>query len=175
MLKVKKRVEKRPAYLYSGELVSIIVFVFVSYLLNRTYPGLHLFSLYSFWVSFLLLEFFLLQGTVYWYTKLKRLKTENTSVTPLQIVRLLWQLKKLNIVLIVVTIIAFVFDFIRWYPSLPIGGLIIAGIIYVFAVLEYINYFYVQLSYDNISDLKYLLKTRKLKQATIGKDFKRIL
>ncbi|MFY0757289.1 general stress protein [Metabacillus dongyingensis] len=172
---MKKKLEKRLTYLYSGELASIILFVFVSYLLNRAYPSLQLYSLYSFWVSFLLLEFLLLQGTIYWYTKLKGLRSENTSITPIRTVRQLQRLKNLNMVLIIVSIIVLAFDFIKWYPSLPLGGFLIAGFVYIFAVLEYINYFYVQLSYDNISDIKYLLKTKKLKEACISKDFKRNL
>jgi hypothetical protein len=174
VVKVKKKLEKRLAYLYSGELSSIIIFIFVSYLLNYAYSNLQLYSLYSFWVSFILLEFLLLQGTIYWYTKFKRLRNENTSITPIQTVRQLQRFKKLNIVLIIIPIIAFAFDFVKWYPSLPLGGLSIAGFVYIFAVLEYVNYFYVQLSYDNISDIKYLLKTKRLKQACISKDFKRI-
>lgn len=71
---MKRTLEKRLSYLYTGELFSIITFIFTSYLLNHAYPTLHLYSLYSFWVSFLLLEFILLQGTIYWYVKWKRLK-----------------------------------------------------------------------------------------------------
>lgn len=39
-----------------------------------------------------------------------------------------------------------------------------------FAVLEYINYYHLQLTIDNLSDLKYLLKYKKLKQASLKKD-----
>ena len=125
-------------------------------------------------MSFLFLEFLLLQGTFYWYTKLKRLRIENTSITPIRTIRQLQHCKKMNIALIVFSILAFVFDMVRLYPLLPIGGLSIAAFIYIFAVLEYINYFYIQLSYDNISDVKYILKSKKLKKACISKDFKRI-
>lgn len=58
MVNLKKTLEKRLAYLYSGELFSIITFVPVSFLLNYALPNLQLYSLYSFWVSFILLEFF---------------------------------------------------------------------------------------------------------------------
>lgn len=171
---VKNKLENRLAYLYRGERNGLIIFIVISYLFNQVYPNLQLYSLFSFWMSFLLLEFLLLQGTFYWYTKLKRLRIENTSVTPIRTIRQLQRCKKMNMLLIMLSIFAFVFDIVRLYPSLPIGGLSIAGFIYIFAVLEYINYFYVQLSYDNISDVKYLLKSKKLKKACISKDFKRI-
>lgn len=151
------------------------MFIFVSFLANRTFPNLQLYSLYSVWISFFLLEILLLQGTIYWYSKLKRLRIENTSMTPVWIVRLLKRLKIINIILIFVSIVMFVIDYVQFHSSLPIKGLITAAFIYIFAVLEFINYFYIQLSYDNISDIKYLLKTKKLKQSCIRKDFQRIL
>lgn len=167
-------IERRLSYLYKGELFAVINFVPLSFLINTVYPKLHLYSLYSFWISFLLLEFLLLQGTVYWYVKRKRLKREKTSITPVWIIQRLKTIKKMNIVLIFTGLVPFVIDLFYWYPSLPLAGLYVSGFIYVFALLEYINYYYVQLSYDCISDIKYLLKSKKLKQACINKDFKRI-
>lgn len=173
MVSLKKTLEKRLAYLYSGELFSIITFVPVSYLLNYAFPNLQLYSLYSFWVSFILLEFLLLQGTIYWYVKLKRLRNENNPITPIKVVRQLHCLKTVNMVMIMTAIVVFAFDFIKWYPSLPLGGLTITFFIYIFAILEFINYFYIQLSY-NVSDIKDLLRSRKLKNSCMNKDFKRI-
>ena len=170
---MKKTLEKRLNYLYSGELFSMIIFVPVSYLLNYTFPNLQLYSLYSFWVSFILLEFLLLQGTIYWYVKLKRLRNENNSLAPIKVVRQLHYTKTVNIVMIMTTIVVFAFDFIKWYPSLPLGGITITFFIYIFAILEFINYFYIQLSY-NVSDIKELLRNRKLKYSCMNKDFKRI-
>lgn len=171
---MRKRLENRLKYLYSGELLSLIMFIPLSYLLNLSYPGLRIYSLYSFWVSFFFLEFLLLQGTIYWYTKLKRLRIEHTSKTPIRTIRRLKNLKKVNFGLIIVSLIMFAIDIVKWQPALPLGGLLLAVFIYVFAISEFINYFYVQLSYDNRSDIRYLFKTKKLKRACINKDFKRI-
>ncbi|MBJ8052463.1 general stress protein [Bacillus cereus] len=170
---MKSNLEKRLSYLYTGELFSVITFIFTSYLINYAYPTLYLYSLYSFWVSFLLLEFLLLQGTFYWYVKWKRLKKEKTSVTPIWIIQYLKILKKINIGLIITGLIMFIIDFLIWYPHLPLGGLSFALFVYVFALFEYINYYHVQLSYDNISDIKYLIKSKKLKQSCMSKDFQR--
>lgn len=170
---LKKALEKRLAYLYSGELFSIINFIPVSYLLNYAFPTLQLYSLYSFWVSFILLEFLLLQGTIYWYVKHKRFKNENNPITPIKVVRQLHSLKIVNMVMILLAIIVFTFDLIKWYPSLPLGGLTITFLIYVFAILEFINSFYIQLSYS-FSEIKDLLKSKKLKNSCMNKDFKRI-
>ncbi|HDR7718384.1 general stress protein [Bacillus albus] len=171
---MKRTLEKRLSYLYTGELFSVITFIFTSYLLNYAYPTLYLYSLYSFWVSFLLLEFILLQGTLYWYVKWKRLKKEKISVTPIRMIHYLKVLKKINIAFIIAGFITVTIDFVIWYPDLPLGGLSFTLFIYIFALLEYINYYHTQLSYDNISDIKHLIKSKKLKQSCISKDFQRI-
>lgn len=171
---MRAKLKKRLFYLYTGESCATVVFIFLSYQLNINYPELQLYSLYSFWASFFLLEFLLLQGTVYWYSKWKRLKRENTSRTPVQVVRKLKSVEKINICLIIISLVMFGIDLFKWYPSLPLGGLSITGFIFIFAVLEYINYFYVQLSYDNMTDFKSLLKSKRLKKSSISKDFGRI-
>ena len=171
---MKFKLEKRLSYLFTGESMAFFGFIIVSFLLNKAYPQLQLYSLCSFWFSFFLLEFLLAQGSVYWYSKWKRLRKENTSVTPIRMVRQLKKVKKWNIGLIIILPVSFIIDFFIWYLSLPVGGLSIAGFIYIFAILEYINYFHIQLSYDNFSDIKYLLKSKRLKQACLSKDFERM-
>ena len=168
---LRKKLLKRFSYLYTGELMSVVGFITLIFLLKRVYPQLRLYSLTSFWISFFLLEFLLVQGSIYWYAKWKRLKIENTTITSIKIIKRYKNLKKLNIVLIIVLIFIFVFDFFKWYPSVPLHSLGIAGFIYIFAVLEYINYFHLQLSYDNLSDIKYLLRAKRLKKSCLSRDF----
>ncbi|MBY6052813.1 general stress protein [Cytobacillus firmus] len=170
---MRNRVLKRLSYLYTGETTSLIMFVFISYLVNYTYPDLHLYSLFSFWSSFLLLELLLLQGSIYWFVKWKRLKKENTSAAPIRLVEHLWAIKKWNIATILIIPAAFIADFYMWQPSIP-QGITIAAFIYIFAILEYINYFHIQLSYDNRSDINSLKQTKRFKQACLSKDFKRL-
>ena len=43
---------------------------------------------------------------------------------------------------------------------------------YIFGVAEYINYYHVQLMYNNKNDWRYLLTYKKLKVASLNKDFK---
>lgn len=172
---MKKRLLKRLTYLYTGELMSVLGFIVVIFLLNKAYPQLRFYSLSSFWISFFLLEFLLVQGSMYWYAKWKRLKIENIPVTPIQIIKRFKNLKKLNIALIIVSSFTFIFNFFKWYPSLPLGSFGIVGFIYIFAVLEYINYFHFQLAYDNLSDIKYLLRSKRFKQSSLSRDFDRVV
>jgi len=171
---VKKTIEDRLTYLYKGELFSIIGFIPISGLIQYTFPELHLFALSSFWVSLILLELLLLQGSYYWYSKRERLKRENSSITPVHVVRRLHRFQKINGGIIVLAVMAFAVDVWRWHPVYPVNGLKVSGFLFVFAVLEYINYFYLQLSYDNRSDVQYLVRNKKLKRSSMWKDFQRI-
>ena len=80
------------------------------------------------------------------------------------------------------------FDLLRWLlPALLLGvGVVlfrvsnaittgerlIGGILYVLAVLEYINYFQFQLMYDNEDDLHYLLQYKRLKRGIVARVYR---
>ncbi|WP_397538486.1 general stress protein [Rummeliibacillus pycnus] len=162
---MKKSLEKRFFYLYTGEFISAILFIFLSYSFNKVYSQFHLYSLCSFWFSFIFFELLLFQGAYYWYVRWKRIRTENKVNTPFKIVRIFKLFKTLNTILLLVTILGFVVDYIKWNNLSPISGFF-----YIFAILEYINYFYIQLSYDNRIDIEYLLKNKRLKKSPISKD-----
>lgn len=171
---MKNKIEKRLSYLYTGETVAIIGFIIVSYLLNRANPSLHLYGLTSFWAAFILLNFLLVQGAMYWYAKYKRFKKENTTVTPTRVVQRLKACIKWNIGFIIVIPIFFLIDYLNFNQELPVAGLSIALFIYLFAILEFINYFYIQLSHDSRSDIMNLIRTKTLKRSSLRKDFERL-
>ncbi len=170
---MRYRLEKRFVFLYTGETTSIVVFFFVSLLWHLSFPNLQLYHLLSFWSSFLLLIFLLLQGSYYWYSKRKRLKSERITITPIRVVQLLSKLDKWNVIWMILVPLTFGIDIYIWYPDLPIG-IALALFIYLFSILEYINYFHLQLSYDNLPEIRDLLKTKKLKKASLRKDFERL-
>ncbi|MFP7495194.1 general stress protein [Terribacillus saccharophilus] len=171
---MKGHIENRLKQLCSGELLAVIGFAIASVLVNHHYPSLKLYSLFSFWTAFLLMEFILLQGTMYWYAKLKRFRDEKTIITPGNVIRKLVKLRKLNLLVIAIPPFAFIFDFVRLQSPLPSGGIWIAACIYLFTILEYINYFHTQLSYDNKADLLYLKQHKALKQASMKRDINRL-
>ncbi len=107
---MKNTLERRFKYLYSRRIDFAYRFHFLSYLLNSVYPNLHLYSLGAFWASFLLVEFLLLQGTIYWRIKLKQLIKANNSFSFINTIRRFMFLKKLNGVLIFVPLVLFVTD-----------------------------------------------------------------
>ena len=171
---MKKKIEKRLCYLYSGETASIICFLIVFYFFNLTYPQFQLSILSSFIVSFFLLLFILGQGSVYWFIKWRRLKQMGTADIPNKLLLYLKITKKVNLFTLMFIPVLFVIDYQVRSLDVSLIGLLISIFVYLFAVLEYINYFHVQLSYDNKSDLLWLLRTKKLKRACLSKEFERI-
>ncbi|MBO1911289.1 hypothetical protein J4G37_41665, partial [Microvirga sp. 3-52] len=107
---MKERLKKRLEFLYKGERFAIIMFIPPALLIPYAYPDLQLYSLLSFWTSFFLLEFILIQGTYYWYSKWKRLTTEEKSITPVRTIKHLKKLKPINISIIIFSIIMFLID-----------------------------------------------------------------
>ncbi|WP_294741975.1 general stress protein [uncultured Exiguobacterium sp.] len=171
---MKRLVAERLAYLYRGELFTVITILPLSWVGNRVFPRLQLFELSSFWMSLFLFELLLIQGAWYWYSKSRQLKEEGTSITPESVVRRLFLCRILNLALIVLTACAFGLDWIRFQSDFPVYGLRITLFLYVFAILEYINYFHIQLMYDNRSDVQYLIRNRRLKRSALYKDIRRL-
>ncbi|MFD1415154.1 general stress protein [Oceanobacillus jeddahense] len=170
---MKKVLEHRFKSLYEGERFAILLFIPII-LINYGFPDLQLYSLPSFWVSFFLLEFILIQGAYYWHSKWKRLTTENKSITPIKTIKYLKRLKTINIYIIALFILLFFIE-LYFYDSFPPSkALLLSGFLFIFAVLEFVNYFYVQLAYFNSSDIRYLIKTKKLKRSSLNKELKRI-
>ena len=107
--------------------------------------------------------YILYQGQKYWHLKLKRLtKVPFDQATNIQFFK---KAKRINFILI--AFIPFVFLLQYYQADLSFDErhrLLWAVSSNVFAVLEFVNYYYIQLSYDNASDLKYLAKHKKLKE-----------
>ncbi|OCS82903.1 hypothetical protein [Caryophanon tenue] len=160
--------ENRFRYLYTGELTAAILFIGLSALVNYTYPYLSLYASLAFWSAFILLEVLLVQGSYYWYHQLKSYRKRQRI--PLQIVRQLYRFQRINWFIMPIPLIIFIIE----ASSISWQTWWLRFAIYVFALLEYINYFHVQLSYDNVADIRYLCTHKQLKRATLQKDFQRL-
>lgn len=115
--------------------------------------------------------FILAQGQHYW--KLKFYVLSNKYFDQRSNIRFFKSAKKINIILIsliplIAIIQVYLFDWIIDYKNKNIIGFSIVA--NLFAILEHINYYNIQLMIDKKSDLKYLLKYRRFKVASLKKD-----
>ncbi|KAA0546997.1 general stress protein [Bacillus sp. BGMRC 2118] len=169
---MKYHVDKRLTYLYTGETVAIFMFIGLSYMWNQTFPTYQLYSLYSFWGSFSVFLFILVQGSVYWYSKQKQLRNFHSMKVPYSVLRGLQLCKTTNMICILFIPLLFILDGILFWSDIPTSGLAVSLFFYLFAIAEHINYYYIQLSYDNRSDIDYLLKQKKLKRSQLYRELK---
>lgn len=95
-------------------------------------------------------SFILVQGSVYWYICLKQI---DYKIGPSK------NIKKIYRILRVLNFICILFyPFVLFINDASPRGLLIGLGIYIFCILEYINYFYIRLSYPVIEFFEHILK-----------------
>jgi len=146
------RLKKQLLNLAIGEFAAICTFIFVYRLLDLGMGSL---------IAFSYLILILLQGSMYWlYRYILIIKKESFG---LMAIKLLRSLKQLNIVLLVA--ISMIIPIIKSSNK----DLVFAIGLFLFGVIEYINYYWYRLSYGKSGwNIKILLST-KLKKSSINK------
>jgi hypothetical protein len=113
-------------------------------------------------------SYLLLQGALYWQLKHRALSTSLSL--PNYFERLFKLFKISNLVLLGGVALGFAMQIVNdgWHMQLawPLG-------IFLFAVLEHINYYHYQLMYDTSASVRYVLRNRRLRKAALGVDLSR--
>lgn len=121
--------------------------------------------LYSY--SLFLICLVLAQGTLYWHIKLRTIRTA-TRPLPAYFRRVFTLFKRSNILLIPAYPLLFVYTLST--QQTQAGEPIWATVCWLFALLEYINYYHYQLMHDTSNDLQYLLRHKRLRHAPLATD-----
>lgn len=117
--------------------------------------------------------YILYQGQKYWKIKLFRLR--NQPIDQEGSLQFFKKSKKINVILIGLIPIFFVIQLWLLNWEIPVNRLLFYSILAnIFAVLEHINYYHIQLMIDNKYDFAYLLRNKKLKRASLANDLKRM-
>jgi len=158
---VRGHIKQKLYSLASGELVALAVF-WLNFLLFKKYlvrPQ----ALISIVYPLLLVSLILLQGSLYWWILIKRLSKPNFAIKQTGPIYNL--LRQVDLILLVLGIPLILIEFSSWPVSL------IAVAIWLFALIEWINYFHWQLSYS-LNPLVLLSKVakRKLRKSKIAKE-----
>jgi hypothetical protein len=99
--------------------------------------------------SMVLNAILLLEGSYLWFSVYRRLNGAEIDALG----RVFQRIRIINLVLIILSL-----GIIIFYPFVSSGDKIGAIIFFALATLEHINYFEIQLMYDNANDIKHLLK-----------------
>lgn len=146
------RLKKRLLYLWTGEFAAACTFILVYRLHN---PGLASLT------ALLYLIFILLQGSAYWFYRyiliIRRKSLHNRAIKILSVLR--W----LNMIFIV--IVGMIIPIIKSSYS----DLLIATGIFIFGVIEFINYYWYRLSYGKSGFNIAVLLSKKLQKSSISR------
>ena len=158
---MKGHIKQKLYSLASGELVALAVF-WLNFLLFKKYlvsPQ----ALIAITYPLLLVSLILLQGSLYWWILIKRLSKHNFAIK--QTGPIYGLLRQIDLILLALGMPIILIEFSSWPVSL------IAVAIWLFALIEWINYFHWQLSYS-LNPLVFLSKVakRKLRKSKIAKE-----
>ena len=157
----KEKVRKELGALCLGELAAILSFWLCFFLLKNRLGDWR--SLITILYPLSLLTFILLQGSTYWAILIRRLS--NPQFENGNIPKIYGVLRILDLVLLISG-----FPFIVWY-SQSVRVAIIATLIQLFALIEWVNYFLVRLSYSlNLLLLCKRITKGKLEKSRIAKE-----
>ncbi len=161
---MKKHLRQRLNYLWTFEMANAcLVFPGVYYSISLNYR-LGWFSLGALGVVCAIL----IIGAVFWFLKKRTLDGSEFLLQP-AVKRFFRASKIIFGVALLVLLVLFV---IRAFgqKSAPPADLGVGSILTLMAYLEYINYYFVQLSYDNRADIQYLLRYRRFKRAVMVRE-----
>lgn len=146
---------------------------FVTFPLLTLYFVLNHSFIKTMWFTYgmLICIFILFQGQKYWKLKLWSLEKRPFSHT--KNLEFFKMAQRTNLVLLGISPVIFAIQllFLNWSPK-DVQIILWSFFANTFALLEYINYYQKQLMIDNQSDLKYILRNKKLKPASLAKDLK---
>ena len=165
-MKSKELLKKKLINLASGELVAVLVFWMNFFLLKKWILTTKAFISISF--SLFLLTFILIQGSVFWWILINRISNSRFAEKNTGMIYKI--LKKLDFILLAVGI------FVILLSHGEVSTFIIPFSIWMFALIEWVNYFLLQLSYSlNPAVLCRYIRYRKLKKSKIAKEIEKIL
>lgn len=159
----KEKVRKELMSLCLGEFTAVLSFWFCFFLLKNRLGDVN--SLVTILYSLSLLTFILLQGSIYWAILIRRLS--NPQFGSGSVPKLYGGFRILDLVLLISG-----FPFIVWNTQ-SVQVAIIVMLIQLFALIEWVNYFLVRLSYSlNPLVLWKRIAKGKLEKSRIAKELR---
>lgn len=165
-MKSKELLKKKLINIASGELAAVLVFWMNFFLLKKWILTTKAFISVSF--SLFLLTFILIQGSIFWWILIKRISNPGFAEKNTGMIYKI--LKKLDFILLAVGI------FVILLNQGEFSTFIISFSIWMLALIEWTNYYLLQLSYSlNPAVLWRYVRHRKLKKSKIAKEIEKIL
>ena len=125
-------------------------------------------SLISISFSLFILSFILIQGSIFWCILIKRISKPGFAAKYTG--KIYNKLKILDVILLCIGVLVIILNYSTFFT------MVISFAIWIFAVIEWVNYYQLQLSYSlNPAVLWRYIRHRKLKKSKIAKEIEKIL
>lgn len=112
----------------------------------------------------------LAQGTFYWHLKLQTIYKNGIGL-PSYFYQLFSLFKWADIGLLAVYPLLMISSKVT--PLISFRVSVWSNMLFLFVILEYINYYHYQLSHDNLNDIRYLMEHRKIRRSPLYVDLKK--
>lgn len=144
-----------------GELVAVVVFWINFFLFKKLIITTK--SLISISFSLFILSFILVQGSIFWCILVKRISKQGFAAK--YIGKIYNKLKILDVILLCMGVLVIILNYSTFFT------MVISFAIWIFAVIEWVNYYKLQLSYslNPVVLLKYIMQ-RKLRKSKIANE-----
>ena len=164
-INLEKRMKQKLINLAVGELVAVTVFWMNFFIFKKLLITAK--SLISVSFPLFILSFILIQGAVFWCVLAKRMSKPGFALKYAG--KIYSKLKVLDVILLFVGVLVIILNYSGFLTML------IAFAIWIFAVIEWVNYYKLQLSYslNPLILLKYIMQ-RKLRKSKIAKEIDKI-
>ena len=164
-INLKKRMKQKLINLAMGELVAVTVFWMNFFIFKKLLITAK--SLITISFPLFILSFILIQGAVFWCILAKRISKPGFALKYTG--KIYSKLKVLDVILLFVGVLVIILNYSGFLTML------IAFAIWIFAVIEWVNYYKLQLSYslNPLILLKYIMQ-RKLRKSKIAKEIDKI-
>ena len=164
-INLEKCMKEKLINLAVGELVAVTVFWMNFFIFKKLLITAK--SLITISFPLFILSFILIQGAVFWYILAKRMSKPGFALKYTG--KIYSKLKVLDVILLFVGVLVIILNYSGFLTML------IAFAIWIFAVIEWVNYYKLQLSYslNPLILLKYIMQ-RKLRKSKIAKEIDKI-
>lgn len=161
---MKKQIKQRLTSLATGELVAVVVFWINFFLFKKWITSMN--ALISISFPLLILSFVLIQGSIFWCILIRRIS--NLRFAEKYTGRIYKVLKIIDLILLCIGILVIIFKYSGFYT------LIISLAIWIFALIEWVNYYKLQLSYSlNPAVLLKHIREGKLRKSKIAREIEK--
>lgn len=166
---MQKKVQKKLFGLFTGEWFATLLFAVLWGLYIQLDEGFEVYlTPFSAIYAFVLLEWILLQGGYYWFLKWRQMKKGVRSRLADQQLRLFLFFKRSNQLLIAIGCLILLYQCMvmpkEFYWFLCLFG---------FAIIEYINYYHIRLSYMSVEEIKEFIQQKGFRSSLLAKELKR--